>query len=127
MPFVGSLQLEEIAESDDFRLLRGVDYLSNNASVLVRVPIGFRTDLASIPPFLRPFFNRNGKSKKAAVVHDFLYSDEVDVFNRALSRKECDLVFYEALIECKVAEFKARLFYYGVRLGGFMFFRKVQR
>lgn len=127
MPFVGSLQLEEISESDEFKLLKEIDYLSNAASILVRVPVGFRTDLASIPPFLRPFFNRNGKSKKAAVVHDFLYSLDVDAINRGLSRETCDALFYEALIECGVSEFAALMYFCGVRALGFAYFRKGEK
>lgn len=125
MPFVGALQLEEIQESDDFKLLKPIDYLSNSADILVRVPAGFRTDLASIPRLLRPFFNRNGKSKKAAVIHDYLYDDEeVDAINRGLNQEQCDGLFYEALLECGVGKVAAYMYWLGVRLGGFLSFRK---
>lgn len=40
------------------------------------VPAGFRTDLASYPAVLRglPCFNVNGRSRRPAAVHDFLYA-----------------------------------------------------
>ena len=48
--------------------------------------VGFVTDLASIPRPLRWLINPNGKSRRAAVLHDFLYTGQ------HLSRKEGDKV-----------------------------------
>lgn len=42
----------------------------------ITVPEGFRTDLASVPRFLRDrkAFDVNGKSRRPAVLHDWLYA-----------------------------------------------------
>lgn len=76
------------------------------------IPLGFETDFASIPRPLLWLFNRNGLSRKASVIHDFLYC------NQLRTRQWCDHVFYEALIELGMARWKARLYFAGVRAGG---------
>jgi Protein of unknown function (DUF1353) len=38
------------------------------------VPVGFVTDLASIPPALQSFIRQNGPSLLPAVVHDYLHA-----------------------------------------------------
>jgi hypothetical protein len=78
------------------------------------VPRGFITDLASIPWALRRLkaFSPNGRSRKAAVLHDYLYA------TNWLPRKECDEVFYQALLAEGVSVAMAQLYYLGVRAGG---------
>ena len=43
------------------------------------VPVGFVTDLASIPPALQSFIQQNGPSLLPAVVHDYLYWKQTDM------------------------------------------------
>lgn len=109
-------------------------YLDNVGRVFV-VPRGYITDFASIPRTLRgmPGFDINGRSRPAAVLHDYLYSMQGKVpimYSKSFgdpavvgqtqdltfSRKECDDLFYEALqsVECPTA----KLMYIGVRVGG---------
>lgn len=38
------------------------------------VPVGFHTDLASVPPIVRPLFGTWGRHTAAAVCHDVLYA-----------------------------------------------------
>lgn len=41
----------------------------------VRVPVGFKSDLATIPPILRPLFNpADARYARAAIIHDYLLS-----------------------------------------------------
>lgn len=78
----------------------------------ITVPVGFETDLASVPAALRSFMNPNGKSRKPAVLHDFLYSMQI------LSRLRADELFELALAAEGVNQ-ATRFFYFrGVRLGG---------
>lgn len=56
----------------------------------VTVPVGFRTDLCSVPAFARPFIPLAGRLAKPALVHDYLlYCGEDhlahDVFDEALA------------------------------------------
>lgn len=76
------------------------------------VEAGFKTDLASIPFFLRFMFSQTGRSRKPAVFHDHMYQ------NRWETRKVCDRAFYIGLRERGVSKFAAKMYYWGVRAGG---------
>ncbi len=84
----------------------------------IEVPVGFITNLASIPRLLRAVLNVNGKSRKAAVLHDFLYCSQI------LSRADADNLFYEALLSEGMSKSLARIYWSGVRAGGWMHYRK---
>lgn len=83
----------------------------------VVVPVGFITDLASIP-WIVEFLFLSDDTRKAAVVHDWLYCENT------LSRKECDDLFYEALIESGVNKQHALAMWIGVRVGGWLYYNK---
>lgn len=76
------------------------------------VPAGFVTDLASIPPGLRGVLLQNGRSRRGAVLHDFLYATQ------QRSRLMADLTFREALRAEGVPRRAQSLYYAGVRMGG---------
>jgi len=80
--------------------------------VLMEVPVGFVTDLASLPRGIRSIYSRTGRSRYASVIHDYLYSIKWS------TRKECDKMFKELLIASGVSRFRAQTFYMGVRAGG---------
>ena len=84
----------------------------------IEVPCGFVTDLASIPRGLRGILNVNGRSRKAAVLHDFLYCEN------KLTRTECDALFYAALLAEGMNSALARTYWLGVRAGGWLYFGK---
>lgn len=93
--------------------------ISDKGRVLVfTVFAGFVTDLASIPRALRWMLNPNGKSRRAAVLHDFLYTGQ------HLSRKDSDLLFLAALKADGVSLIQRQLLYRGVRMGGWMFYNE---
>ncbi len=81
---------------------------------LIRVPIGFKTDLASIPRLLRALYPKHGLQTRAAVVHDYLYSAR----NHRYSRLEADTIFYQAMLELGVRKSKAWVMYRAVRMFG---------
>lgn len=105
------LHLKTLPKAGMWELTRRLSYVDNKGikhSVLKGTP----TDLASIPRLLKPFLSVNGKSRRAAVLHDDLYE------NKYGTRKECDKLFYEALLACDVPKWQASIFYAGVRAGG---------
>ena len=51
-----------------------LDYWSDVLNALVRVELGFQTDLASIPRFLWAVLPPFGRYTNAALVHDWLYT-----------------------------------------------------
>ena len=80
--------------------------------VLVTVPDGYPTDLASIPrfpPLLRSVFLKNGKHRPAAVPHDFLCRD------RDFPRRLADKIFLEAMKVVRVKRWQRYLMYWAVR------------
>lgn len=77
------------------------------------VPEGFVTDFASTPKFLYPWFPPIGIYNKAAMVHDFLYSESTPI-----TRAEADKFFLQAMEVLKVPAWKRRLMYFAVRLFG---------
>lgn len=105
------LTLVALPEVGQWKLLNRLEVLDDKEHSFY-VPAGFATDLASLPRIIRGLFNRNGKSRKPAVLHDYLYSQKM------FTRKKCDLIFKDCLINAGISKFAARLYYFGVRSGG---------
>ncbi|PCJ96799.1 MAG: phage tail protein [Hyphomicrobiales bacterium] len=87
----------------------------DNPDLVINVPIGFETDLASIPWPVSKIFKPDGKYAKAAVIHDYLlYLIKNDT--PMVNRKTADSIFYEAMLVLKIPKYKAYIFYRSVRL-----------
>lgn len=70
------------------------------SGISVNVPVGYRTDLASVPWWIRWLLPPNGKYGKAAVIHDYICSYRtvnVNGINVYVTRKQGDLIFLEAM------------------------------
>jgi len=102
------------------------------ACVTVIVPAGTFTDLASVPallqnpPLLRFFVNLNptGRSRRPAVLHDFLYSSRGHFLcGRVASRNEADGLLRAAIRAERGGRVAAFIFWAGVRVGGWAAFR----
>lgn len=89
--------------------------------VYINVPQGFETDFASIPKIFLPLIAYKDKFNKAAVVHDWLYRSKV------YDRKTADRIFLEAMLVLNINKFKAYLFYYTVRLFGWIFWNRSKK
>ena len=83
---------------------------------------GFIMDLASIPRILWFIYLPDGIHRAAALVHDWLYANkgknEVGDKVVRLSRKECDDIFYQLMVDAGVPKFRANIMWTGVRVGG---------
>lgn len=133
--FVSTLILEEHTEENEWIVHEPLKYMTRIGSVsyMLVVPLGFITDLASIPTMLQvlPTFKVNGKSRKPAVLHDFFYSSGGLVRLARISdghhvsiqfkREEVDKLFHEALLSCGLPGVSARAMYLGVRSGGWKY------
>lgn len=109
------LDLKYVDESLDagkfqVRLLENFIYLSSRG--IITVQKGFVCDLASIPQMCQNIICKVGPLDYAAVIHDWLYSKKL------YDRKTCDVIFYEALLDCGVSKVQALLMYQAVRLFG---------
>lgn len=97
------------------------DYTKYIKDFPIVIPAGFRTDGASIPLILRPFFERYGKNTEAAVIHDFLYSK----FNSTgINRELADRIFLFILKENGVSWRVRKMMYEAVRMFGDIFWEK---
>lgn len=83
----------------------------------IEVPAGTRTDLASIPRFLRnlPFLDPDGASRRPAVTHDFLYDTAA---GHKLGKQYADNFLRSALVAEGAKPATAAAFYWGVHLFG---------
>lgn len=113
--------VDELAGTD--RLIAPLVYYSKLLGCEIVVPAGFVTDYASVPRLPLVYLVVGGKGQRAAVVHDWLYSGGL-VNGRALTRKEADQVFAEALAASGYGATVKSLMYAGVRLGGAPHFTK---
>jgi len=117
--FLTRLVLELIDEDNDlYKLLEPLIYNSELLGYTVVVPSGFVTDFASVPrlPFAYTLFG--GMAKRAAVVHDFLYSEA-----GKLPRSKADAVFKEAMLVTGVSIWRRNFMWLGVRVFGGKFFK----
>lgn len=105
--------------SKNWKLLEELRYRTPRGD-LIRIPKRFICDLASIPRLFRIFIGVNGKHRQAAIVHDWLYYKKGHAALRQFTREECDQIFYDAMIDCDVSEWKAYLMWAAVRLGGWI-------
>jgi len=122
-----------------------VDRLSRYLSKygVIRIYAGFKTDLASIPRIARIAIPVNGKHRKSSVLHDLLYrkkglieffplkdsitGDSRSSYVKALTRKECDQMFLEAMKKDGVGWFVRSAMYSAVRTGGWVFWNRVYK
>lgn len=79
---------------------------------LISVPIGYVTDLTSVPRFLWSIFPPHGKYAKAAIVHDYLYTNAIG------TKAWADEVFFEAMGVLGVPRWRKYVMYWSVRLFG---------
>ena len=100
------------------------DYTRYIKDFPITIPKGFRTDGASIPLVLRPFFERYGKNTEAAVIHDYLYSKFNDT---GINRELADKIFLFILKENGVSWRVRNMMYKAVRMFGEVFWEKKLR
>lgn len=116
--FPDKLLYEDVTAQGDgtlaLRLYRSFRYNvgGEKSGIVVTVPAGFVTDLASVPRFFWRIVPPFGKYTPAAVVHDFLYSSQ------NLSRAMADAVFLEAMGVLGVPKWKRVSMYLAVRCFG---------
>lgn len=94
---------------------------------VILVPKGFITDFASIPRIFRWLITGNDNTKRAAVIHDFLYDTQPDGVDRKFSDAIFLLAMGEKPEEFQVKEWKRTTAYSGVRIGGWYVWRKKKK
>lgn len=126
--FVNSLILQEY-DADHFFLHQDFSYVTLHLGFPWKITVPaqvFPTDLASIPPPLRPLL-RKFEASEAAVIHDWLTYRNPNMNARGwdnITRKDADKIFLEAMLvsDPPVPVSTARLMYGAVRF--YSFFRR---
>lgn len=114
--FLTSLQVRRASdgEAGAWELTAPLLYSSNVLPKVIIVPIGFRTDFASVPRLPLAYWLFGNAADEAAVIHDYLYTNNVS----GVTRKQADEVFAEASAVLKVPAWRRGPMWLGVRLFG---------
>jgi len=95
--------------------LSELHYHSEILKGIITVPIGFKTDLGSIPAFLQWLFPKDGKAVLGYVLHDYLYK-----FNFKEDRSLCDDLLKEAMKVLEVKSWRIHGVRIGLKVGGWV-------
>lgn len=95
-------------------------FCSPTTGKIIRLPAGYQTDFASIPPIARVLVDRFGNSLEPAGIHDWLYSvgEGAGSADRERLRSEADSIFLRALEDNNVGLATRTIMYWSVRLFG---------
>ena len=107
--------------AEKHELLNELEYVASDGFVY-KIPVGFKTDFASIPRFLWNIIAPIGKHTNASILHDYLYAYGKSKYG--LSRKQCDKLFYDALIDSHCNQLTSNIMWLCVRLFAFRKFVK---
>lgn len=113
--FTSQLVIAAARTADFWVLAEPLVWGGTPSSPAFTVPVGFFTDLASVPRFLRnlPAFDPEAGSRKAAVAHDWLY------WWQGWGKDRADTFLREAMLAEGCAHADAEAFYLAVHdLGG---------
>ena len=84
----------------------------------VKVPMGFRTDLASIPRLFRSLVPQVGRHIQPAIVHDILY---IHPWTRyGMTRAQADKMFLDGMETVQVGWARRWVMYGATRAGGWV-------
>jgi len=116
----------EVTPYDDIQweLIEPFDYCVgdlNDPIEVIKVPVGFLTDFASVPRILWNILPPYESYGKAAVLHDYLY------YTNKYPRKVCDDIFLEAMEVLKVPKWKRLVIYYSVRIFGGKYYKETTK
>lgn len=110
MPFIDSPDLRMLS-SGDWQLLASLSYF-HRSGLIITVPRGFITDLASIPRIFHSLIPQHGSHSPAAILHDYLYATQ------EMSRSKADQLFRDAMEDIGVNPVRRYAMYLAVRAGG---------
>jgi len=92
--------------------LSELHYYSELLDEVIVVPIGFETDLGSIPTWLQWLFPKDGRAVLGYVLHDYLYKEG------KLSRGICDDILDEAMEVLGTRWWRRKGVHRGLDIGG---------
>ena len=121
--FITELYVELKPGRDDeiWVVTKPLIYNSELLNCQIIVPVGFETDLSSVPRIPFVFWFWGGRAHREGVLHDYLYRSNS---NPNVSFSKANRVFLEAM-KSRGKPWNVRYpMYYGVCLGGFFSYHK---
>jgi len=108
----------EIVDENRWRLAQAFEYHVGQypSDDVIRVPAGFVTDLASIPRLFWPLLPPQGRYAKAAILHDWLYTQ--GPAGDETARARADAIFLEAMAVLGCPRWQRGVIYAAVRIFG---------
>lgn len=118
--WVDDFDLRCVSGMDDFLVPRSFAYGWTFRGVARRrdTPIGWTTDLASVPRAVWSIVPPHKRIKKAAVPHDDLYGNRPKFDGVRITRAEADAVLWALCVKEGLSERECEAVYTTVRLGG---------
>jgi len=110
--FKNFVQVSPFADGDHWFLTQDLTYDVLDTDIKITVKRGFVTDFASVPRLFWSLLPTWGKYGPPAVVHDFLYWDQL------CTREQSDRIMMLAMTESRVGWFRTRLIHAALRIGG---------
>ena len=120
--FLNTLDLKWIGGVKGYRLTNDFAYYSNILGRYIEVPVGYKTDFASVPRVFWRIFPPHGKYVPASVVHDYLCDLRGST---GVDSKTTHAIFNEAMEVVGVAKWKRVSMYNAVRFFGPKFKSKI--
>lgn len=116
----------DLAADDKVSILMNPDFCFEvghlGSEEQICVPLGFLTDLASVPRLLRWVVNPSGaRISRAAVIHDLLYRSRE--MRERYNRKQADAIMKDAMRAAGCSKAHSQIVYLALRLGGFFAWR----
>ena len=111
-----SLLLRDYVDESRDRLI--ANFSVRHGQRVITVPAGFVTDYDSVPRLPFMYWILGGKRHKAAVVHDYLYSEKCSAMLALRGRAWADQAYRDILRAEGVGPVVAGIMYAGVRIGG---------
>ena len=117
--FVTDLEVELVNDKkNSWRLTAPLQYQSHIMDAVITVPKGFKTDFASVPRVGILYALFGNTARKAATVHDYLYSDP------HVGQHDADEVFLEAMKASDIPVWQRYPMHWAVSIFGWMFKRR---
>lgn len=129
--FITHAVLEHVEDRNEWKVAQPLTYHNERFNVTITVPIGFQTDLASVPRIAWDLIPpMDAHIVEAAIVHDWLYYNMG--FERPLNmplakklgitptftRMQCDRILSDAMKTCGAPWLERHIVYWAVRIGG---------
>jgi len=108
--FPEDLVVTPLGDANYWRIDQAFKYISarQNGGMLITVDVAFATDFASVPVPFRWWIPKWGKYGWAAVVHDWLYAEQM------YCKEFADDIFHEAMLISGVNPFMSKVMYLAV-------------